>query len=126
MRKLSLIPLLMLCCSITLFTNSSFAVPGKDEVDVENMKAPPRDVKDILQILSQTRQDQALIDKAKKALAKSPPSTNDSSTLNHYYYQRAVAENILENSKEALENYKKAAIDYPSICLLYTSDAADE
>ncbi len=115
MGKLSLIRILLLCCSVLVFANSSLAVQVKDEVDVENMKAPPRDVKDILQILSQTRQDQALIDKAKKALAKSPPSTNDSSALNHYYYQRAVAENILENSKEALENYKKAAIDYPSI-----------
>ncbi len=115
MRKLSLIPSLMLYCSIALFINPSFAAPSKDEVDVENVKAPPRDVKDILQILSQTRQDQALIDKAKKVLAKPPPSTNDSSALNHYYYQRAVAEDVLENSKEALENFKKAAIDYPSV-----------
>lgn len=47
-------------------------------------------------------------------LAKSPPSTNDANTLNHYYYQRAVAETALENSKEALENYRKAVLDYPS------------
>ena len=66
MRKLSLIPLLMLCCSITLFTNSSFAVPGKDEVDVENIKAPPRDVKDILRLVEQTKPDQAVVDRAKK------------------------------------------------------------
>jgi hypothetical protein len=110
MRKLSIISAFMLCCSITLFSVQSFAAPGKDDIDVENIKAPPRDVKDILQILSQTRQDQALIDKAKKTLAKSPPSTNDTSALNHYYYQRAVAENALENSKEALENFKKAAM----------------
>ncbi|OWS71168.1 CHAT domain-containing protein [Polynucleobacter campilacus] len=114
MRKLLTVIALMLCCSMALFSSQSFAAPSKDDADVENIKAPPRDVKDILQILSQTRQDQALIDKAKKTLAKSPPSTSDTSALNHYYYQRAVAENALENSKEALENFKKAAIDYPS------------
>ena len=114
MRKHSLIQSLLLCCSITVLFNFSFAVPNKDEVDIENVKAPPRDVKDILQILSQTRQDQALIEKAKKVLTKPLPSTNDSRDLNNYYYQRAVAENTLENSKEALENFKKAAIDHPS------------
>lgn len=106
---------LLLCCTILLAPNLLMAAPAKDEVDIESIKAPPRDVKDILQILSQTRQDQSLIDKAKKVIAKSPPSTNDSQALNHYYYQRAVAETVLENSKEALENYKKAALEYPSI-----------
>lgn len=110
----SLLKSLLLICSIFLFSNSAFASTAKDEISIENIKAPPRDVKDILQILSQTRQDQTLIDKAKKVLAKSPPSTNDPGVLNHYYYQRAVAETALENSKEALENYRKAAIDYPS------------
>jgi CHAT domain-containing protein len=114
MLKISLLKLFLFCCSIFLFSNSAFASQGKDEINIENIKAPPRDVKDILQILSQTRQDQTLIDKAKKVLAKSPPSTNDPGALNHYYYQRAVAETALENSKDALENYKKAAIDYPS------------
>lgn len=114
MRKLFVITTFLLSCSISIFSSQSFAVANKDEVDIENVKAPPRDVKDILQILSQTRQDQTLIDKAKKVLAKSPPSTNDSGALNNYYYQRAVAETTLENSKEALENYKKAALDHPS------------
>ena len=114
MRKHSLISSLLLCCSILIFANQAGAAPNKDEVDIESVKAPPRDVKDILQILNQARQDQGLIDKAKKVLAKSPPSTNDSNTLNHYYYQRAVAETALENSKEALENYRKAALEYPS------------
>lgn len=114
MRKIPRISTFLLCCSMLLICNFSNAAPSKDEVDLENVKAPPRDVKDILQILSQTRQDQTLIDKAKKVLTKSPPSTNDSNVLNHYYYQRAVAETALENSKEALENYKKAVLDYPS------------
>jgi CHAT domain-containing protein len=114
MRKLPLIRTLLLCFTVTFVCHLSIAAPTKDEVDLEGVKAPPRDVKDILQILSHTRQDQALIEKAKRVLAKSPPSTNDIAALNHYYYQRAVAETALENSKEALENYKKAVLDYPS------------
>jgi tetratricopeptide (TPR) repeat protein len=115
MHKLTIIRSILLSCSILFSATYSLAALAKDEIDVENIKAPPRDVKDILQILNQTRQDQSLIDKAKKVLSKPLPSTNDSGVLNHYYYQRAVAETILENSKEALENYKKAVLDHPSI-----------
>lgn len=114
MRRPLALKSILLCCTIAVVSNISYASTSKNEMDVENIKAPPRDVKDILQILSQTRQDQVLIDKAKKVLTKSPPSTNNSEVLNHYFYQRAVAETALENSKEALENYKKAALDYPS------------
>lgn len=114
MRKHSLIQIFLLSCSIFLFSNQSFAIPGKEEVDVESVKAPPRDVKDILLVLSQARPDKALIDKATKVLALPVPSANDAETLNHYYYRRAKAEEVLENSKGALEAIKKAVIEYPS------------
>ena len=114
MRKLSLIQSLLLCCTIALVPNYSFSAPAKDEVDVENVKAPPRDVKDILLVLSQARSDKALLDKAIKVLAIPVPNTSDTEILNHYYYRRAAAEDVLENTKGALENIKKAAIDYPS------------
>uniref|UniRef100_B1XVP5 Uncharacterized protein n=1 Tax=Polynucleobacter necessarius subsp. necessarius (strain STIR1) TaxID=452638 RepID=B1XVP5_POLNS len=42
------------------------------------------------------------------------PNTNDPEVLNHYYYRRASAEENLKNSTGALENLRKAAIDYPS------------
>jgi CHAT domain-containing protein len=114
MRKHSLIQIFLLSCSIFLFSNQSFAIPGKEEVDVESVKAPPRDVKDILLVLSQARPDKTLIDKATKVLALPVPSANDAETLNHYYYRRAKAEEVLENSKGALEAIKKAVIEYPS------------
>ena len=114
MGKLSLIRILLLCCSVLVLANSSLAVQVKDEVDVESVKAPPRDVKDILLVLNQARSDKSLIDKATKILALPVPSTNDPDTLNHYYYRRAKAEEVLENSKGALEAIKKAVIEYPS------------
>jgi len=113
-RTHSLIQLILLSFSICIFSNHSFAVPGKDEVDIESVKAPPRDVKDILLVLSQARPDKTLIDKATKVLALPVPSTNDAETLNHYYYRRAKAEEVLENSKGALEAIKKAVLEYPS------------
>ena len=114
MRKPSLIQLLALLCSIFIFANQSFAAPGKDDVDVEIVKAPPRDVKDILLVLNQARPDKTLIDKATKILALPIPSASDPETLNHYYYRRAKAEEVLENSKGALDAIKKAVTEYPS------------
>jgi CHAT domain-containing protein len=114
MRKLSLIPSLMLCCSITLFTNSSFAVPAKDEVDVENIKAPPRDVKDILRLVEQTKPDQAVVDRAKKIVATSVPPSQDNEVLNHFYTRRSIAYEDLGNTSEALKNLEIAVSQYPS------------
>ena len=114
MRTPFLIPSLLLFSSCLLFTNTAMAVPGKDEVEIENIKAPPRDIKDILLVLSQARSDKALIEKATKVLAIPVPNTTDVEALNHYYYRRASAEEALENSKGAAESLKKAAVDYPS------------
>jgi CHAT domain-containing protein len=114
MRQFSIIASFMLCCSMAFFSSQSFAAPSKDDIDVENIKAPPRDVKDILLVLNQARADKTLIEKATKILALPVPNTTDAETLNHYYYRRAGAEETLENSKGALENIRKAAVDYPS------------
>ena len=84
MRKYSIIAILMLCCSVTLFSTQSFSAPTKEEADLENIKAPPRDVKDILLVLNQARADKTLIEKATKILALPVPNTSDTETLNHY------------------------------------------
>jgi len=97
-----------------IFMQSAFAAQSKEEVDVEIIKAPPRDVKDILLVLNQARPDKTLIEKATKILALPVPSTTDPETLNHYYYRKAKAEEVLENSKGALEAIKKAVLEYPS------------
>jgi hypothetical protein len=114
MRKLFIISAFLLSCSISIFSSQVFAVTNKDDADVENIKAPPRDVKDILLVLNQARGDRTLIEKATKVLALPIPNSTDPEVLNNYYYRRAGAEETLENSKGALENIRKAAIDYPS------------
>lgn len=114
MRKPSLGQIYLVAFSIFFFSTQSFAVAAKEDIDVESVKAPPRDVKDILLVLNQARPDKTLIEKATKILALPVPSTSDSEILNHYYYRRAKAEEVLENTKGALEAIKKAAIEYPS------------
>ena len=68
MRKLSFIPSLLLCCSMALCSFNSLASTGESDADVENIKAPPRDVKDILKFIEQSKQNAILEDKAKKLL----------------------------------------------------------
>ena len=114
MRKLSLIPSLLLCCTILLVSNVSFAAPTKDEVDIESVKAPPRDVKDILRVLESTKQDEKEIEKAKKVLAIPVPSSTNPEVLNSYYYRRAVADEILGNTKDSADSLKKLVTEYPS------------
>lgn len=114
MMKISHIAVLIfLLCSITI--TSSYAASTKDEVDIESIKAPPRDVKDILRIVDGSQQDEQLIEKAKKVLALPLPSSGNPEALNAYYYRKAVADEILGNTKESAESFKKLVTDYLSL-----------
>ena len=115
MRKFSIIPSLLLSCSIFLISGHSLAVSSIDETDFEIVKAPPRDVKDILRILEHAKQDEREIDRAKKVVEISAPNTADPGILNAYYYRRSVAEEILGNTKESAESLKKVVTEYPSV-----------
>ena len=83
-------------------------------INLEEVKAPPRDIKDILAIYEQTQQDKSLLEKVTKVLALPVPNTRDAKVLNHYYFRRASAEEALGNTEAAVVNFKKAAEDYPS------------
>ncbi|MBJ7379488.1 MAG: CHAT domain-containing protein [Polynucleobacter sp.] len=107
----------ILITSLCALNTSVFAAPEKlDKADgaYETVKAPPRDVKDILRILEQTKPDAVSIEKAKKVIALPLPNTTDREMLNHFYYRQAVAYEVLENNKAAVESLRKAAIEYPS------------
>ena len=93
---------------LVLPTSTLFAqVPKEETQEVENIKIPPRDIKDILKIVEQTKQDATEIKKAKAVLTLPTPKSEDPEVLNHFYYRRATAEGILGNSKEALTNLYK-------------------
>jgi CHAT domain-containing protein len=103
---------LLIVCSMT--STLIIAQPSKEDAEIENIKAPPRDIKDILKILEQTKQDQSQLEKAKAVLALPIPNSTDAEILNNFFYRRAYADGILGNSKDALDNMRKVVFDYPS------------
>jgi len=114
MRAKLLFQALLLCSSILFFATPSLAVPNKDEVDVESIKAPPRDVKDILRLVEQTKPDLAMVERAQKVVATPLPDSKDNEVLNHYYTRRSAAFEDLGNTSEALKNLEIAVNQYPS------------
>jgi len=124
MRKfVAVIPSIFLALSLAFAVGSSPAAPNKDEVDIENIKAPPRDVKDILKLLEQTKPDLAVVERAKNVVATPLPTSQDNEVLNHFYTRRAAAFEDLGNAGEALKSIEIAVNQYPSSNpRLYLSD----
>ena len=114
MRKLVIILSLLLSCSISIFSSQAFAAPNKDDIDIENIKAPPRDIKDILRLVEQTKPDLAVVERAKKVVATPIPSSQDNEVLNHFYTRRSAAFEDLGNTGEALKSLEMAVNQYPS------------
>jgi len=102
---------------VAFVSGSTFASTekvDKEEVSIENIKAPPKDVKDILKVFNSAKQDEVELEKAKKVAALPVPNSTDPRVLNGYYYRKSVAEEILGNTKDAIEHAKKVVNDYPS------------
>jgi CHAT domain-containing protein/tetratricopeptide (TPR) repeat protein len=114
MRKFVATQFIFLALSLAFAVGSSFAVPNKDDVDIENIKAPPRDVKDILKLLEQTKPDLAVVERAKKVVETPLPTSQDNEALNHFYTRRAAAFEDLGNTGEALKNLEIAVNQHPS------------
>ena len=91
----------LLSFGILFTSNYSLSTELKEQVDIESIKAPPRDVKDILRLVDQTKPDLAVVERAKKVIALPAPSTQDNETLNHFYKRRSVAFEDLGNVNEA-------------------------
>ena len=114
---------IMLCCNMSI--SVVFAAQIEGEVDVENMKAPPRDIKDILRAVDSGKQDLVLQEKAKKVIALPVPSTNDATVLNNYYYRRAQAFTILGNLKESANTLKLLTEKYPATGNMRTEELVE-
>ncbi|AGG34039.1 hypothetical protein D521_1471 [beta proteobacterium CB] len=104
----------LLSFGILFTSNYSLSTELKEQVDIESIKAPPRDVKDILRLVDQTKPDLAVVERAKKVIALPAPSTQDNETLNHFYKRRSVAFEDLGNVNEALKNLEIAVNQHPS------------
>lgn len=85
-----------------------------EEPDVAAVKAPPRDITDILRILETSKIDLTEIERAKTIVALPVPAPgSDAVALNSYYYRRALAYQKLGNISEAVANMRLAALDHP-------------
>jgi tetratricopeptide (TPR) repeat protein len=114
MRRHTLIPSFLIGCGILFFSVAALATTTKEEVDVENIKAPPRDIKDILKLVEQTKPDLAIVERAQKVVAMPLPTSQDNEVLNHFYTRRSAAFEDLGNTGEALKNLEIAVNKYPS------------
>jgi hypothetical protein len=59
-------------------------IPKEGSIELENIKAPPRDIKDILKVLEQAKPDQEIVDKSRAIIAMSVPQTNDKEEQNKF------------------------------------------
>jgi CHAT domain-containing protein len=118
MRKLSLIAIFILCCST--YSPLSFSAISKGDGDVENLKAPPRDIKDILRTLRETKPNLVLQQKAQKIIEAPKPNVSDPEKLSYYYYRKAKAYEALGDDRQALENIKKVVNEYPNVNVTFS------
>ena len=84
-----------------------------EEIDVQKIKAPPRDVKDILRILEQSQIDATEIERAKAVVAQpAPPADSSAEVLNAYHYKRSVAFQKLGKLDEAVLSARLTALKF--------------
>lgn len=115
---------ILLCCS--LIAPYVFAAQGNEDVDVENIKAPPRDVKDILRLLEQAKRDITQMEKAEKIASLPIPATQNNEELNAFYSRRAKANQDLGAMNQAIADIRMVVETYPaSDPLLYLGDLVD-
>jgi len=92
------------------------SAPGKEEaaIDLEKIKPPPRDIKDILKVLQQSKPNVEEMDKAKAIVATPVPVTEDKEVLNTFYYKRAKAYQDLGKIQQAIADTLLTVETYPA------------
>ena len=107
--KIAYIAIAFLCS-----TSLSFAQQGNEQIDTDAIKPPPRNVKDILLLVEQTKPDLVQANKAQKIIEIAPPSTQNIEELNAFYSRRGKAYQYLGRMNLAIEDMKLAVDKYPS------------
>jgi CHAT domain-containing protein len=83
-------------------------------IDLEKIKPPPRDIKDVLKVLQQSKPNLAEVEKAKAAVAVPVPITEDQEVLNTFYYKRAKAYQDLGRMQQAIADTLLTVDKYPA------------
>lgn len=87
---------------------------ANDDSDLQLVKPPPRNVKDILSLIEQTKPDLSEVEKAKKIIEITVPNTQNVKELNTFYSRRAKAYQYLGKMNLAIADIKLAVDQYPS------------
>jgi CHAT domain-containing protein len=90
--------------------------PGKAvaAIEFEKIKPPPRDIKDVLKVLQQSKPNPEEINKAKAIVATPVPITEDKGVLNTFYYKRAKAYQDLGQMQLAIADVVLTVEKYPA------------
>lgn len=106
----------ILLFSSLIFLGNVVAVAqtNNELMDVDSIKPPPRNVKDILNLVEQTKPNLIDVEKAQRITSLPIPSTADPLTLNHFYSRRAVAYQFLGRMNLAIEDMRIAVDKYPT------------
>ena len=89
-------------------------IQNDTEVNLEKIKVPPRDIKDILRVLQQSKPNVAEMDKVKAIIATPVPVTTDKEVLNTFYYKRAKAYESIGKMDQALADTMLTTQKYPA------------
>lgn len=110
----SIVQKIVLLLLIVLSIGSAHSQIDREDVDIQLIKPPPRNVKDILSLIEQTKPDLAQVEKARKVVALPVPSTQDSETLNAFYNRRGKAYQDLGQMNLAIADMTKVVNQYPA------------
>lgn len=85
-----------------------------DSNEIEKIKLPPRDIKDILRVLEQAKPDQDVLEKSKAIIAMAVPQSDDRDELNNFYQRRAKAYQNIGKINLAIDDARRAAVNFQS------------
>ena len=114
-RRSNLVRQLCLIGCLCFFSISNAQTSIKEiDIEVEKIKAPPRDIKDILRVLEQAKPDQSTVDRSRAIIAMPVPQTEDKEELNNFYQRRSKAYQNIGKINLAIADAAKAAYEFPS------------
>jgi CHAT domain-containing protein len=99
---------------VALTSGTLIAQTANEVVDVDSIKPPPRNIKDILSLVEQTKPDLLEVEKAQKIIALPIPVSSDPVVLNHFYSRRAIAYQFLGRMNLAIADMRIAVDQYPT------------
>ena len=98
----------------TAFAQGASSSKQETAIDLEKIKPPPRDIKDVLKVLQQSKPNPEEINKAKAIVATPVPITEDKEVLNTFYYKRAKAYQDLGKINQAIADTQLTIQKYPA------------